>query len=496
MAKIDPTKLTRDQKLLLFDILEEKKRRKRERRASYVPNEGQSQVHKSAAEIRIVTSGNGSGKTTLAVQEALWAVQGWNPVTEEFTKVPCRVIVVLDHPDKVNDVWIQEIRKWYNLAEEQLHKRGKAYYCEITFPNGSQILFLFHQQEPMIFESIELDYAIMDEPCPRHIWIALRRGGRKKGRTPRYLLIGTPIAAAWVRTDLITPWTNGELPEAECFRFGTKVNEKNLADGYIEAFSRVLSEKERRVRLEGEFFDLSGLALAHLFDRTVHVIDPFDWPEDCPVVIAIDPHPRKKHVAVMMGADKDGYLYYIKEFAAKLVPREFAEAIKEWYAGYRVIDIVVDSLGSADGTGGEGFKSFISVLNDEGIRARATNYEEKQDEAFISRIQDALAIPLEKDNFGRNLPKLRIFRGNNGIINDIENVNWVRYKNMDDELKPKLDITNKDFLSGLKYALATNIRPNKHKDKIYRRTRGAETYGQRKHSPQVMKFKSMFRRNR
>lgn len=469
--------MTRDEKLAYLDALEERKRRSREKRDVYTPNAGQLPIHLSRKILRAAFSGNGSGKTALAVNEAKWAVEGTNPITGERTPVPCRVYVVLDRPEKVEQTWLPELRKWMNLRPEQFHKKGKPYITEITFDNGSFIRFLFHDMEPMSFESIEGDVFIFDEPPPRHVYVGLRRAGRTKGRTARYLIIGTPLAAPWLRTDIYEPWARGEAPETDCFRFGTAVNEKNLQEGYIERFSGVLSEKEKRIRLEGEFFDLEGLALAHLFKRSSHVLPrrEHEWNPKNPCVVAIDPHPNKKHVALLVGADERGPVV-LKELAAKAVPRDFARQLKEWFRGYRLLDIVCDSLGSAEMTGGEGFKSFIQVLQEEGIQVRATTYVDKSDEDWIQRIQDVLHVPEEADNFGLRVPKLRMLDSCIGLIGDIETVQWVKYRNLD-EFKPKLDIGSKDYLACLKYALATNLSLKKGKDTVY--YRAAPVYGVR-----------------
>lgn len=461
--------LTREQKLAMLDALEEKKRRQLDRRASYIPNKGQAPTHKSKKTLRVVFSGNGAGKTAMGVNEALWFCQGYNPVTKETTRVPAKVIVVLDKPEKVESVWLPEIKKWYALKPEQLHKKGKPYFSAISFDNGSELTFMFWEQEAMSFESIELDAAIFDEPCPRHIYIALRRGARKKHSTPRFLMIGTPISAPWLRTDIYEPWAKGELEDTECFRFGTVVNEANLADGYIDTFSRILTEKERRVRLEGEFFDLDGLALAHLFKRDTHLIKQPNWPANWPVVCVIDPAMAKAHVATLVGIAKDDSIVYLKELKVKCAPREFAMRLKEWYAGYRVVDIVCDSLGSSDLSGGEGLLSFIQVLRNNGIQVRATTYDEKQDEAFIQMIQEALVIPYEVNNFGKREPRLKIVDTCSGIISDIETVCWEKVKN-EDTYKPKLAISKKDFLACLKYALASRPHFNKGNERVIKAT--------------------------
>lgn len=370
---------------------------------------------------------------------------------------------------KVASTWLPELRKWHPLNPEQLHKDGKPFVSRISFDNGSEVLFLFHETEPMVFESIELSFAVFDEPVPRHIWIALLRGGRTKGKPARYLFVGTPLAGSWLREEFVDPWARGELPEVDVFKYGTVVNVANLADGYIESFSQYLTEKERRVRLEGEFADLDGLALAHLFKRSTHLIASasFKWPPHWPVVVAIDPALAKKHVAVMLGIDDQDRLYVLKEYALKGTAPEFAAGLKRWMQGHKVVDIVCDSMGSGDLTGGDGALSFIDSLRRHGVRARATTYDEKQDEGWLSLIQRVLAVPLEPDNMGRQLPQLRILDTCIGLINDIETVSWVKVRN-EELYKPKLDISKKDFLASLKYALAAQPHFNKGKERVIR----------------------------
>ncbi len=458
--------MTRTEKLALLDALDEKRRRQLDARPVYTPNKGQQEVHACEATLRLVAAANGSGKSALAVQEALWAAEGYNPVLKKHTPVPAKVVVVLDSPAKVDEVWLPEIKRWRKLKETQLHKRGKPYYTQITFDNGSDINFMFNEQEELAFESIQLDFCVADEPMKRSNYIGLRRAGRKKGRQARYLLIATPITGAWMRREIWEPWTKNLLPDTECFRFSTEVNKQNLAKGYIESFSQVLSEKEKRIRLHGEFFDLDGLALAHIFSRATHVVDSYPgWKDSWPCVVAIDPHPRKAHVALLLGVSPDNNLFVLKEMSSRSVPSEFAREVREFYKGYKVVDIVCDSLGSSELTGGDGNLSFIQVLKNNGVRVRPTTYDEKKDEAWIQAIQEALTIPLEPNLFGQREPRLKIHAGCKGLIGDLESVEWAKHKNMD-EFKPKLAIEAKDHLATLKYALACQPRFNKGREKV------------------------------
>lgn len=462
------SKLTKKQKLELLDALEAKKTRATTTE-SFLPNAGQVTVLTSRKKVRVVFSGNGAGKTAMGVQEALAAADGYNPWTKEYTQVPARVAVVLDRPEKVDQVWLPELRKWRTFKAEQFHKHGKPYISRITFQNGSELIFLFHEMEALAVESLEVDFVVFDEPPPRFMYIGLRRGGRKKHTSARYLLIGTPISATWMRTEIYEPWTRGELTDHECFRFGTIVNEANLADGYIKDFSRILSAKERLIRLEGAFSDLDGLGLAHLFHRDTHLIpaDKFRWPSQWPVVIAIDVAMAKPHVALMLGINQDNQLIALKEMSLKATAPQFSPVFQKWCEGYNVVDIVVDSLGSSDLSGGDGPLSFIASLQKHGVRCRATNYSEKSDESWISMIRECLAIPEEADNYGDREPRLKVVSTCIGLISDIETVAWQRHRT-EDLLKPKLDISKKDYLAALKYCLAAQPHFTTGSDKVIR----------------------------
>lgn len=462
MSKISTKKLealTKEQKLALYDAIQKKKELDRNKRDVFKPHEGQLPALLSQKRIKVVTAGNGFGKTALGVNAAVAAVKGFNPWIKQYTKVPCVGVVVLDNPIKVKEVWRKEAQKWLNFeAEVEELKNGKPYVNEWVFKNGSRVLFMFHDQEQLVFESVELDWFIADEPPPREIFIGLSRGQRTKGSKPWGLIIGTPISQSWLRTDLYEPWLKGENPDVDFFRGTTKQNSENLADGYIDSFSRLLTEEEKQIRLEGSFFDLGSLALAHLFKDDMHLVDDFKIPSDWKVVVAIDPHPSKKHVAVVLAINSyNQQKYLIRETAKKMLAKDFAVHLLEITKGLRVVDWVSDSLGSADLTGGDGFKSFIQVLNDYGIRVRSTTYEEKLDEEWIERIRNSLAIPIEANNYGQQLPGIQFFKSCVNIVKEIKNVAWIKQKGLDIH-KDKLEISNKDYLACLKYALAASVR--------------------------------------
>ncbi len=485
--------LSREEKLALYDLIQEKKLRKRKKKKAFKPHKGQMRVVNSKAWEKYVFCGNGFGKTALLTNEVAWAAEGYNFITQEYTPVPAKIALVLDSAEKIED-FLAEYRKWNILEPEQTEKRGRPNVTFIKWDNGSTLTVLTHGVEPLKLEGSEWTHIFFDEPPPRHVFTAMARGGRQKNKICRIRLFGTPITEAWLRTEVYESWVNGEFPkgEVECFRGDTTENEANLAEGYIGRFSRKLSEQEKKTRLHGDFFDLEGQALRHLWDRQIHIIndDEFEWDMNNPVVVAIDPHTSKKHMAVMVGVDRDNYLYVLKELSLKVSPRQFARELKKWYADYRVLDIVVDHAGNAEMTGGEGYRSFIWVCNDEGVRCRGTTHKEKDDEDFISRIQDALLIPDTPNNVGQKLPKLRFLRSCQICIQDVEQVQWTRDKRLQMN-KPKLDIQNKDGLATIKYALATNLHIKKSKAKSYHLKQGI--YGFEAPYKRRLKHKAMLK---
>jgi hypothetical protein len=461
------SKLTKEEKLQLLDAIAEKNRRKKEARAAFTPHEGQLPIIQHKAKIRVVTSGNSFGKTALGVNEALWAANGYNPVTREHYPVPASVVVVLDSPEKVASVWLPEIKKWYPLKEEeQLFKDGKPFIKRVLFPNGSTITFMFALSEELSFESIQSDFICVDEPVPRYIFIALIRSLRKKSRQGRMLMIMTPISQFWLR-EYWQEWSRGEHPDTQFFSGNSAQNKANLSDGFLEDFTRHLTTQEYKTRIEGAFFNNEGMALANLWKRDKHIIRETDLPNDYkqawPHVIAIDPHAHKPIYACLLAAAPNGKKYYVGETNQKILPREFASWLKKnWIANHRVVDIICDSAGNSDFSGGNGFKSFIEVLNECNVRVRGTTYDEKGDDAFLDRIRESLYIPDKGD------PLMQFLIGKSeGIVTNIENCQWQKIKNTED-YKPKLDISNQDYLACLKYALAANLTYDNSKRKIIR----------------------------
>ncbi len=434
----------------------------------YTPNPVQDRVHKSPKFIRCLFSGNGVGKTTACIQEGLWTSHGTHP-TRQTARLPNTVIIVLDDSSKADTVYVKNIRKykWYDLSKCTLEKHGRAYTQEIKFPNGSNWIFMTHEMAEDKWESIECACVIFDEPPPRFIFIALLRGMREKDMRPWIMFAGTPRGryARWMYDEIYTPWFLKQDDEIECFFGSTNDNLHNLDPDTVERWKKRFSKEELETRLYGKFEFLSG-RIFDTFDHKHHVEEDFPFPRGWKCVLAVDPHLRKNHIAVLLGVDPDGDIHVIKELSTSLAGSRAAEFFILACQGYNIVACVCDNFGSIklyEEAGSDERKSFIEIWNKQALKMhrpklsiRPTTKKEKADEEWIEDMREWLR--LEPDHEGNNRAKLKIFKSCVRLIMDFDKYVWDEHVGRAKDLgepKEKPLGTNQDYLMCLKYGLAT-----------------------------------------
>ncbi len=452
-----------------------------QKKTEYAPNAVQERVHSSRAFIRALFSGNGVGKTTACIQEALWTSQGTHPY-RETARLPNTTIIVLDDSSKADTVYVNQIKKkrWYDVSKLKLEKHGRSYTQEIIFPNGSNWLFMTHEMAEDKWESIECACVIFDEPPPRFIFIALMRGMREKDMKPWIMFAGTPRGryAPWMYREIYRPWKFGEDPEIECFFGSTYDNLSNLDPDTINRWKKRYTEQELKTRLEGAFEFLSGRIFTE-FNTEIHVEKSFDWPREWPVILAMDPHLRKNHVAVLIGIDPDKELHVVRELETSLAGRKAAEFFINACDGFNIKVAICDNFGSIElysEQGSDARKSFITIFNDTArrmhkgkLQLRATTKAEKRDAEWIEDMKDWLRC--EVDHAGQDRPRFHVFDSCVKTIDNFESYVWDEHTGRKRDLQePKEEPlgTNCDQLMCVKYGIAT--KPDKMgKDQIYSR---------------------------
>lgn len=455
----------------------------------YEPNPIQKKVHKSDSFIRALFSGNGVGKTTACIQEAIWTATGTHPY-RDTARIPNTTIIVLDDPSKADTVYVKNLRdrKWYDTSKLTFNKHGRSFTNEIIFPNGSRWIFMTHEMGEDRWESIECSGVIFDEPPPRFIFIALLRGQREKDMRPWIMFAGTPRGknAAWMYKEIYKPWKLHSDPEIECFFGSTYDNLSNLDPETINRWKKRYTEQELKTRVFGEFEFLSG-AIFCSFSRDTHVEPSFVWPWSWTCILAIDPHVRKNHCAVVLGVDPDKELWVIRELETSLSGRAAAEFFLRACEDLNIKVGICDNYGSMPMTGGEGRKSFIDVFNETAtvinsrVRIRPTTRAEKGDDEWIEDCREWLR--LVPDNSGKERPRMHVFDSCPKTIDNFESYRWDDHKGAGadgKDVKEKPLGTDCDFLMCVKYGLAT--KPDRlGEDRVYRRKPGRINSGNREY---------------
>jgi hypothetical protein len=445
----------------------------------YMPNAVQDRVHRSCAFIRALFSGNGVGKTTAAIQEGLWTAQGTHPY-RPTGRIPNTVVIVVDDASKAETVYLTELRKkkWYDIERIQIDNEGRSYPQVFRFPNGSEWRFMTHEMADSKFESIQCSGVIFDEPPPRRIFVALLRGQREKGMKPWVMFCGTPLGrhAPWMYREIYRPWRFKQDDEIECFFGSTDDNLDNLDPDTIKRWEKRYTPQELRTRRHGEFEFLSGRIFTE-FAREHHVEKDFAWPQGWSCILAMDPHLRKNHVAVVLGIDPDKEVHCILELETSLAGRRAAEFFLSATKHLPIKWGVCDNFGSMAGTGGEERKSFIDIFNETAqkmnsrVRIRPTTKAEKRDDEWIEDMKDWLR--LELNTAGQAKPLFHVFESCVKTIDNFESYVWDEHRGVkSDAQEPKEEPlgTNQDQLMCVKYGMA--LKPDKiGVDKIYRKSR-------------------------
>lgn len=307
---------------------------------------GSLDVHMSEANIRGASGGNQSGKTTTAIVEALMKVSGEPPlcflpgsrhyewaipkVRYEWAEPQFVRVVSVDYLNGIQKNLIPGFMKWtpkeflmngkwvdsYS-AEKQIlsiHYNGQ-YRGFIEFMSNKQDLASFQgpPRSMLIFDE-EPDYEIYKENMLR--LVTAKRIDVLFSMTPTNGL-------SWVWNEIVSK-DRLEGSKVEWFQISSVTNPKANLNGLDEIVKEIPVYDEKRMRLLGEFVSLSGLVYGRLFDRRVHVIEPFETgcncggrdihAEGCPYphylgYLGIDAHMVKDSCAAKAFIDRDDNFY-------------------------------------------------------------------------------------------------------------------------------------------------------------------------------------------
>ena len=216
---------------------------------------------------RVFRSGNQVGKTTSGALDVLLACTGWHPWFDR--RPPIRAWVSgLDWEFGIGGViWpaLEELLPRGAVRSITYRRRNApALPLHVVFNNGSEITFKSAEAGRTKYQGAPLDYVWLDEEHPADVVEEART--RLLARQGHLVATLTPLLRmAWVKK-------LEEEPGTRVFRASMiQAAEAGLLDlDAVRAFERSLPERQRRVRVHGDFVALEGLVYP-TFARDTHV---------------------------------------------------------------------------------------------------------------------------------------------------------------------------------------------------------------------------------
>lgn len=295
-------------------------------------HDSQVKFHKATNRVRIFFGGNRSGKTTAGANEARWLAEGSHPF--HTFRLPTKgCIVVQDFQTHAKDIMEPKIREWFppSMFTRAPETNSVGAIVKYHLRHGSTIDVKSHEQDLKVFEGSDYDWIWFDEPPPEPIFKALWRG--LTDRRGICFITGTPITEPWLY-DLYMKAAAEENKGmywaifAEIWENARNLGEGNEAEGRrrIEEFLETLDADEREAREKGRFLHMRG-RIFKTWNRATHLIKPFEWPAKWPVLISLDPHPRKPWALSYLGLTPAGYRILISSHYVDGVVEDVAEAV-------------------------------------------------------------------------------------------------------------------------------------------------------------------------
>lgn len=247
----------------------------------------------------LLSAANRFGKTTCMMINLYWLATGTHP--ERRTQVPnfgrlyCNTYEVFEH------TLLRKIEEW--VPKSALHAkdpftRDQGKITAINWACGSKTFILTYNQQLKASESMDLDYALFDEPPKREVYVANFRGIIDRGGVIAMAatIVEDSDDQMWILDDLIEPAEEGRKPYVKVIK-GSSYENKTLPKKNIEIYEQELTDAERDARIHGDPSRLRDRVINE-YKPKVSDIDSFPLTSEFFLYEGLDPHSNKPHVAI------------------------------------------------------------------------------------------------------------------------------------------------------------------------------------------------------
>lgn len=455
-----------DDKNKLNFLIAEKRRREEEEPARYfIPTMKQEEWIQQKNFIRVFCAGNGAGKSAIGAQ-AIVNLTMPKPINPYFEtdfyknfKRPSRGRII-SNPTAILKNIVPALKKWFPKDSYVTTKDRKVYESDWTIKStGSSFDIMSVQQDREEFESVTLDWCLIDEPIDKDRFNATIARFRFGGVIFFTL---TPLADASVSW-LFETYTKGEDRQFEftladiesaCIEHSPRGFLKHSA---IIQMLKNYDPDELMARRDGKFMQLAGIVY-RLFSPHAHVLkENIPIPNNVTIYHVLDPHDKKPFAMIWAWVDSRGDVTVFDEYpheefhqikSSSLELKDYANVIKntedkfpckvEW----RLID---PNFGNT--------KSWQSArtIRQEFYEDYNLSFENANDqiEAGHLQVKQYLNYDFTRAISNTNKPKLYILPK---CRNTITALSHYAYKSNENVLDQKF----KDFADCLRYLLMAN----------------------------------------
>lgn len=297
--------------------------------------DGQIDVHKAMSPIIGASGGNQSGKTTVGAIEAFikttgqlpLALEGIYPKEKIPTKFPQHVRVIGE--DYVNGILLNLIptyRKWVPrdfLTGGSWEKSFSSEQSTLTLTRKGELMgtieFMSNKQDVGSFQGPARHKMIYDEEPREDIRKENLLRFTTASRLDELYCMTPTKGMTWVYHTIFSKFLDGDLNYVRWFKLPSVTNKKANIQVLIEILKGIENYEERKMRLLGEFISLSGLIYGRLFDRKIHVIEPFEVdPFQWVTFRGLDPHTAKPSAGVEVAVNMEGQFVVTGSFKETL----------------------------------------------------------------------------------------------------------------------------------------------------------------------------------
>lgn len=460
-------RLPRVKKLLVVDAIQEKQRRFEEERLRYfVPNGKQEEylrmVGSGQVFICVLSAGNGVGKTTAAVNiigNICYSVQNSRfkdlPLYERWPyPKQLRIISTSKNVEDTGAIQI-ELKKWL-LKKRYTTSKGKKHYDSLyETDTGFCIDLMTYDQDVQEFESATLGLAWFDEPPPYEVYKAtiarMRHGGV-------IMITMTPLTyAAWLYDDVVLRQDGVQRKviyaedEDNCKIHGIR---GILEHADIMRMREEYDPDELEARTKGRFVHLSGL-IYKTFHRGVHLIEPFEIPQDWPRYCICDCHPRKPFALGWFAVSPTEDVYFYDEWPEDEFNRMKScdKTIKDYASLIRIKegnDVVYRRVIDPNSGNAKNASSGLTVKEE--FAELGLHFIDGNDDIVAGHLKVKEYLKYDRDI----KPRVFFFNFLRNFIYGFEHYVWDDFKGKiaeDKDLKQKPKDRNKDFPDLVRYGL-------------------------------------------